>query len=334
MNGKTANGLRDAEIPQELPLFFSSRSETLLGVLSPPATDSTGRPSANTSGSGTVIASGGWLGVPSGRNRALVRLAWKLAASGMTVLRFDYRGVGESTGSIDGFDLEQPFVDDLLAAVKEGRRLGIRRSYLVGFCFGALTALAAAPKLDEVEGLVLVSAPWLIRNEWTKDRGQARLADRATMSKAMRVVLSPRLLRDIFRPERRRWYAKILRAKSARFTRFGRRRTSLDAADPRMSPDLLQLIQEAFRRDLRVLMVYGSSDASYDDFLRAKEGPLGELLERYASLVDVVLLEGDVHGLGRLRVQEAVIEAITTWVVQHAGRDERKLDAERIGMVE
>jgi pimeloyl-ACP methyl ester carboxylesterase len=322
------------DMPQEEAFFFSSKSETLLGVLTPPATDPTDRPSASTSGSGTVIASGGWLGVPSGRNRALVRLAWELAASGVTALRFDYRGVGESTGSIDRFDLERPFVDDLLAAVHEGRSLGIQRSYLVGFCFGALTALAAAPKLDQVEGLVLVSAPWLIRNEWTKDRGQARLADRATMSKAIRLLLAPTLLRDIFRPERRRWYANILRAKSARFMRLGRGRTSLGAADPRVSPDLLQLIEGAFRRDLRVLMVYGSSDASYDDFLRAKDGPLGELLERYASLVEVVLLEGDVHGLGRLRVQEAVIEAITTWVVHQAGRDERKLDAERMGRVE
>jgi pimeloyl-ACP methyl ester carboxylesterase len=334
MNAKTASGLPDTEMPPEVPFFFSSKSETLLGVLSPSTTDPTGRPSANTSGSGSIIASGGWLGVPSGRNRALVRLAWKLAASGLTVLRFDYRGVGESTGSIDRFDLEQPFVDDLLAAVHEGRSLGIQRSYLVGFCFGALTALAAAPKLDEVEGLVLVSAPWLIRNEWTKDRGQARLADRATMSKAIKVLLAPGLLRDIFRPERRRWYAKILRAKSTRFMRFGRGRTSVDVADPRMSPDLLQLIQEAFRRDMRVLMVYGSSDASYDDFLRAKDGPLGELMERYASLVDVVLLQGDVHGLGRLRVQDAVIEAITTWVVHQASSDERKRDAERGGQAE
>jgi hypothetical protein len=85
---------------------------------------------------------------------------------------------------------------------------------------------------------------------------------------------------------------------------------------------------------MRVLMVYGSSDASYDDFLRAKDGPLGELMERYASLVDVVLLEGDVHGLGRLRVQDAVIEAITKWIVQQASSDDRKLDTERRGRVE
>lgn len=331
---KTPNGLRDPEMPSEVPFFFSSNRETLLGVLSRPLTDPTGPPSANTSGSGTVIASGGWLGVPSGRNRSLVRLAWELAGTGMTVLRFDYRGVGESTGSIDRFDLAEPFVDDLLAAVHAGRRHGIRRPYLIGFCFGALTVLAATPKLEEVEGLVLVSAPWLVRGEWTKDRGQARLADRATMSKAMRFVLAPWLLRDIFRPERRRWYAKIIRAKWAKLMKFGKGRGSLVAADPRMSPDLFQFIQEALRRDIHVLMVYGSSDASYDDFLRAKDGPLGELLERYSSLVDVVLLEGDVHGLGRLRVQEAVIEAITTWVVHQAGRDERELDAERMGQVE
>jgi len=100
------------------------------------------------------------------------------------------------------------------------------------------------------------------------------------------------------------------------------------AATPRTRPDLLQLFEEVLDQEIPVLMIYGSSDGAYDDFLSAAESELGTLFKRNGRLVEVVVLEGDVHGLGRLPVQDAVIDTVTSWILEHAraGRPPRRMD--------
>jgi pimeloyl-ACP methyl ester carboxylesterase len=311
-------------IPTEAPFFFPSNGEVLLGVVTEPLAVEGPRPASVADGpDGAIIVPGGWLGLSSGRNRSLVRVAWTLATRGMRVFRFDYHGVGESTGSIGRFELAAPFVDDLLSVINHARGHGIGRFYLVGFCFGARAALAAADLTQGVEGLVLVSVPVRMRDEREGGRGRARLAQHASLSRALRLGLAPWLLRDAFRPERRKTYAKIIRAKSAalKANLSPRRREARGPSSDPASPEFQRVLEQVLDRGIPILMIYGDSDAAHEDFLKAKAGQLGKILERYDSLVDLVELEGDVHGLGRLRVQESVIGAITTWLRRQSGRD-------------
>jgi exosortase A-associated hydrolase 1 len=138
----------------ETALTFACGDATLVGVLSQPAA---GLPA---SGIGVVVVVGG----PQyrvGAHRQFVQLARRLAAAGHVVLRFDVRGMGDSTGARRGFEALD---DDIAAAAHALRRAApqTRRVVLWGLCDGASAALmycarAGAPGID---ALCLVN-PWL-----------------------------------------------------------------------------------------------------------------------------------------------------------------------------
>lgn len=106
-----------------------------------------------------------------GSHRQLVLLARELAAHGTAVLRFDYRGMGDSDGEFRSFDL---IGDDLRAAISELRAQvpEVREIVLWGFCDGASAASFYAHSDPSVHGVVLVN-PW-VRDRDTTDRAVVR----------------------------------------------------------------------------------------------------------------------------------------------------------------
>lgn len=88
-------------------------------------------------------------------HRALRQLALRLARLGFHVLRFDYRGCGDSFGEpVDG-DLAR-FTEDVgLAADELEDRAGLTKVGLVGLRLGATLALLSARARRDVEALVL-----------------------------------------------------------------------------------------------------------------------------------------------------------------------------------
>jgi len=93
------------------------------------------------------------------RNNVVFRTARGLQAAGLAVLRFNFRGVGESEGEHDGGPGE---VRDAAAAVD-----WLRAEYpelplwVGGFSFGARTTTELAARDDRVAGLVAVALPCL-----------------------------------------------------------------------------------------------------------------------------------------------------------------------------
>ncbi|WP_043816832.1 hydrolase 1, exosortase A system-associated, partial [Rubrivivax gelatinosus] len=91
-----------------------------------------------------------------------------LADAGHPVLRFDVRGMGDSSGALRGFEQITP---DIAAAVDVlAARAGVRRVVLWGLCDGASAALLylAERRDPRIHGLCLLN-PW-VRSE----AGQAR----------------------------------------------------------------------------------------------------------------------------------------------------------------
>jgi alpha/beta superfamily hydrolase len=84
-------------------------------------------------------------------NPVVRALEGALLARGMTTLAFNFRGIGESEGDPSG-DLGCA-VQDMLAAAQalDGRTI----SWLTGYSFGGVTALASAPSLGAVSCLVV-----------------------------------------------------------------------------------------------------------------------------------------------------------------------------------
>lgn len=94
-----------------------------------------------------------------GSHRLFIQIARHLADKGISTLRFDHRGVGDSSG-------RQPhFTDlflDLSAAIEKflTECPKISRVVAVGLCDGATAALIFAYRLPAVSGLILLN-PWV-----------------------------------------------------------------------------------------------------------------------------------------------------------------------------
>jgi pimeloyl-ACP methyl ester carboxylesterase len=119
---------------RERAVRFASGGGTLAGVLSLP-----GSPRER----GVVILHG-WGTYRSGPHDMLVKLARELASHGTPVLRFDFRGRGESTGRVLDTDLDMMIDDAARAAELLREETGAREVDGVGLCSGANVALGAA----------------------------------------------------------------------------------------------------------------------------------------------------------------------------------------------
>jgi len=94
-----------------------------------------------------------------GSHRQFILLARSLADQGIPVMRFDYRGMGDSAGEIRDFEQVN---DDLRAAIDQFHREApsIRDVVIWGLCDAASAALFYAHNDARVSGLVLLN-PWV-----------------------------------------------------------------------------------------------------------------------------------------------------------------------------
>jgi len=138
----------------ESPVIFSCGGESLLGILAK---------SESINNVGVLIAVGG----PQyrvGSHRQFVLLARSLAAAGFSVFRFDYRGMGDSTGDLRQFD---DVSDDIAAAIDAFQDAcpEVERIVLWGLCDAASASLIYWDVTQDkrVAGVVLLN-PW-VRSE-------------------------------------------------------------------------------------------------------------------------------------------------------------------------
>ena len=126
-------------------IAFPSAGETLVGTID----EADGA-------TGLLIVSGG-NEIRVGAHRGMALLAHRIAAAGFPVLRFDRRGIGDSTGSNAGFEGSGP---DIAAAAAAFRAEQPHLTRVVGFgncdAASALVLFGAAAGID---GYVLAN-PW------------------------------------------------------------------------------------------------------------------------------------------------------------------------------
>ena len=88
-------------------------------------------------------------------HRALRQLALRLCYAGFPVLRFDYYGCGDSSGSAEEGGIHQ-WLDDISTAISEvRRRTGAVQVCLVGLRVGGALAMIAAAERADPDSLVL-----------------------------------------------------------------------------------------------------------------------------------------------------------------------------------
>lgn len=148
----------------ESAVRFACESETLFGILA--------RPELQPRDIGVVVIVGG----PQtrvGSHRQFVLFSRALAASGYPALRFDYRGMGDSSGERRDFEA---VTYDIQAAIDalQAHCPNVRRIVLWGLCDAAAAALLYMDDTHDqrIAGLCLLN-PW-VRSEATLARTQVK----------------------------------------------------------------------------------------------------------------------------------------------------------------
>jgi len=87
------------------------------------------------------------------------RIAARLAAMGLAVLRFDFTGLGHSGGEFENTDFTSN-IDDLVAAAACLTARDMAPSLLIGHSLGGAAALCAAGRMPSVKAVVTIGAPF------------------------------------------------------------------------------------------------------------------------------------------------------------------------------
>ncbi|MEQ6247654.1 bifunctional alpha/beta hydrolase/OsmC family protein [Sulfitobacter sp. HNIBRBA3233] len=87
------------------------------------------------------------------------RIADRLAATGIAVLRFDFTGLGHSQGEFGNTTFTSN-VDDLVAAAAWLKGEGMAPDLLVGHSLGGAAVIAARARIDSVRAVATIGAPF------------------------------------------------------------------------------------------------------------------------------------------------------------------------------
>ena len=160
--GRSEGEIRSAE-PEgnagsfdERPLFIDCEGERLVGILAVPRTPARV----------AVVVIVGGPQYRAGSHRQFVQLTRRLAGAGFPVLRFDYRGMGESTGAPRTFEECGPDIAAAIGAVR-ANCAGVEHVVLWGLCDAASAALDYWHSVRDprVAAMALLN-PW-VRSEAT-----------------------------------------------------------------------------------------------------------------------------------------------------------------------
>lgn len=132
-------------------LFGSAKS--LVGIITSPS------PGASNGKLPNVILLNAGLLHRVGPNRTYVKLVRQLSGLGVTGLRFDLSGIGDSPAATDGLTEPETRLRDMREAMDMmAARTGENRFILGGLCSGAVSAFVAARKDPRVVGMILIDA--------------------------------------------------------------------------------------------------------------------------------------------------------------------------------
>lgn len=278
----------------EQPVHLPSNGKRLFGILHEPA----GTPSSV----GVVFLNAGPQN-RSGPQRIYVHAARRFSDAGITCLRLDLPGVGESEGPFPENHLDCHDPANVRGAVDLLKQRGIRSVVLLGLCVGGRVAVRAGLADDRVAGVVSWSAPIISGAPGT-------IADAISQAAA--------------RAQIQRWSQRVLQPQ--RWTRLFTSREARAEAANKLGRVLQTMVRPArhdvpkgFAADMRKLVA-----GTRDFFIAYGErdlGPRAEFEEHVASLADtgrpdrrLMLVPGADHTFTALSTRGRVISETLAWL--------------------
>ena len=276
----------------EIPLYVESPAGPLFVVESIP----TGR----TRGI-AVLSGGGWLSTGSNRNAVVVRMARRVAEAGYRTARFDWRGTGESGGSLDKFDLKTPFTDDVGTVLRHLEAEQSGEVALTGICFGSVSALAAAQRHPEVGRLALISLPFPSRMSKADHK-----ADRIDLDSVLRMAARPATWTTLFRNAGMR--SAVVHALRRKILRSSTRGESTPTEATGF--DTAAIIEQLAARGVSIELIFGEGDLEYASYnAYVEQTPL-------PASVAVTVVPGDLSNFGTIEAQDAAIDHVVAAITR------------------
>jgi exosortase A-associated hydrolase 1 len=285
----------------ETALSFDCDNEQLVAILARAemAADSAADSVAEIAAEVGVVVVVGGPQTRVGSHRQFVLLARELAAAGFPTLRFDYRGMGDSSGAQRDFEAVTPDIRAAIDALQSACPT-VTRVVLWGLCDGAAAALLYCDETQDprVTGLCLLN-PWV--------RSEASLA-----KTQVKHYYGPRFLQ-------REFWLKLLSGRLNMAASIGEllRKVGQTSGPAHRGESLA--FQERMARGLRtftgrVLLILSGDDYTAKEFLEyvaTAEGWRGVLERPNLTRVDVA---GADHTFAAHYWRQAVTDACLDWL--------------------
>lgn len=310
-------------MPSQQPVVFRNRAGLgLFGILHTPDAPAPGAPAV------LLLSPGVKMRV--GPERLYRRMAMQFAEAGLTVLRFDFHGLGDSEGVLEEDLLRDVynhievgrFVDDTVDAMNWiEQKTGIGRFILSGLCGGAITGLLTGQRDERVVGLLALGITPLLASHSADPslymtRQQLDTIGRTYLSKLtnprawLRVLTLQSDYRLLWRTFVRRRQAPAIPAAAGAGTVA---EPETDNASPLFPPAFFEML----RRRHPMLLVFGGADRLHFEF---EEKFLARHCERLRSLpptYDVHVIERANHVLSSDAWQREMLNVSERWLGQH-----------------
>jgi pimeloyl-ACP methyl ester carboxylesterase len=285
-------------VADEVVRWFEAGDETILSVIT--------RPTVAPRGVGVIFLNGGHGGSSSGKNRIYTRMAADLADRGFHSIRLEWHGIGDSTGAVDEYIMDEPFLDECFAAAQMLRDEGVERIAIYGECFGARTAVVAAERLPDLAAMYLVTL--VLRDGAVSDQNPQRMVDTLPTKEYVKRIGK---LRHIGDAKRRKLYVKVIRSKARQIMRGARYRREGTKLAPWVSRQVVDGLEGLGARGVPVRLVYGTSywDPHKFDF----EEVADELRPMRYPCIDSEIVDEMIAGYRTLPIQDRLVPMVGAW---------------------
>lgn len=290
----------------ESPVVFTGKGKKLFGIFHNAVN--------NSSNIGVVFLNSG-LQYRVGPHRIYIKAAREFSLRGISSLRMDFGGIGDSGGEIrnphfDCFDVEETMraVDFLL------QKEQVRKVVLLGLCAGARNAVKTAVRDVRVDSVILWSLPFY-----------------APLNSATGRYFSQSLSRKDIKHQLQQWMGKSLHIKQWKkylsshgtkeivpvITNVFRRLLfgGAESAEARQYHEFSDAFESFSSSERKALFIYGENDPVIKDFeerFRDLSGMKNPFWEYH------IIPKGD-HTFTSLEAEKTVIEKTAEWLVQQHG---------------
>lgn len=275
-------------------------------------------------GPGFLVAPGAGRAGLTKSDSLFIRMARAIADADRDVVRFDWRGTGNSLGKAHFRD-DPVYVDDVITATSvfdEGRPLA-----LLGSCYGARAVLRAATELDNTVSVALLAYPMP-----GKAKNRELKAKRISLARAARLAVKPSVIKGWFDPRMRmlyrRWISNRLRLLSRRTVGRSSNEKAKDQTEPDTMDHLVESLSTLVERGVSVLFVFGEGEQHLELFRAAAEDELATVIAASGGQIEVVTTSEGLYGWRTVSTVNRALDIAREWALRVDRRREWDVEHE------